>query len=334
MALTAKIPEELYEYDDADGLKEQYRKLASQHHPDKGGNVADFQLVKDLYELAVKKAESHSPWDTGSSVTWRGDDDRVFKLEYRWGKSFEIGRMMTGNQRVLYTIAPEFADLAKAAVDMAVSCRANAGPNDKLKEVNGWILPKVISSSKTTVMMEKDPDIIPLRAVLDAYGPFSAVHAAWVIGRLMHILCYLEWRGIVHGDISVDNLFVNLKNHSLHLYGGWWYARTKGTKFAALPPRSIRLSPPNIIKEKIAHKRLDFELVRHTAIEVLGAKSPTELRMRKDIPQGLTAFLSTPAAAPTATALYEEWEKARDAAFGPRKFAVFSYEPAKIFKEI
>ena len=68
MALTAKRPEDLFEYGDIDDIKAAYRRLASAHHPDKGGDAADFQLVKNLYEAALKKIESGEPWDDGASL--------------------------------------------------------------------------------------------------------------------------------------------------------------------------------------------------------------------------------------------------------------------------
>ena len=40
MALTAKRPEELFEYGDADDIKAAYRRLASEHHPDNAGLLA------------------------------------------------------------------------------------------------------------------------------------------------------------------------------------------------------------------------------------------------------------------------------------------------------
>lgn len=334
MPLLAKTPEELFDYGTPDEIKAQYRKLAGQHHPDKGGDAADFQLVKDLYDQALAKIESGAPWDTGKAVTWRVGD-RSFTLKYRRRLDAGIGKAYAGQTRVLFLLDESFADLGKDAYRLMLENRANAGPNDRLKEVNGWILPDPVSDPRgdAAIMLSKDEDIHPLRAVLEAYPKIDAASAAWMIGRLMHILCFLEWKGVVHGDLSVDSLFVNLKNHSLHLYGGWWFSRAKGTRFAALPARSIRLCPSDIIKEKVAHKRLDFELARHAACEIMGAASPTELRMRKDIPAPLVQFLVSPFAAPTATELYNQWEKTRDASFAKREFVHFDHDPRVIYQE-
>jgi hypothetical protein len=40
-----------------------------------------------------------------------------------------------------------------------------------------------------------------------------------------------------------------------------------------------------------------------------------------------------PFAAPTATELYNQWEKARDASFAKREFVIFNHDPKVIYQE-
>ena len=98
MALTAKRPEDLFEYGDIDDIKAAYRRLASAHHPDKGGDAADFQLVKNLYEAALKKIESGEPWDDGASVSWSISGSK-FNMKYNFARPFEIGTMYSSHER-------------------------------------------------------------------------------------------------------------------------------------------------------------------------------------------------------------------------------------------
>ena len=38
-----------------DEIKQAYRKLANQHHPDKGGDTATFQKIQEAYENIKKQ---------------------------------------------------------------------------------------------------------------------------------------------------------------------------------------------------------------------------------------------------------------------------------------
>jgi DnaJ-class molecular chaperone len=44
-----------------DDIKQAYRKLAREHHPDKGGNKEYFQKIQEAYEMLSKRQESQSP---------------------------------------------------------------------------------------------------------------------------------------------------------------------------------------------------------------------------------------------------------------------------------
>ena len=46
----------------ADEIKKAYRKLASQHHPDKGGDTAKFQQIEEAYRT-LSDPDSRSQYD-------------------------------------------------------------------------------------------------------------------------------------------------------------------------------------------------------------------------------------------------------------------------------
>ena len=45
-----------------DEIKQAYRKLANQHHPDKGGNTADFQKIQEAYDI-LGNEQSRAQYD-------------------------------------------------------------------------------------------------------------------------------------------------------------------------------------------------------------------------------------------------------------------------------
>jgi len=54
-------------------VKKLYRKLAHQHHPDKGGRLEDMQALNAEYQQALERLD-------GSEVT--GAEDKIFKYKY------------------------------------------------------------------------------------------------------------------------------------------------------------------------------------------------------------------------------------------------------------
>jgi len=62
---------------DAKEIKTAYRKLASKHHPDKGGNTAEFQKIQAAYDTLSdpnKRAQYDNPNPFGDGFSFRGGD--------------------------------------------------------------------------------------------------------------------------------------------------------------------------------------------------------------------------------------------------------------------
>lgn len=327
MLLTATKAEDLFTYGATEDLTKQYRKLSSMHHPDKGGTAEDFQLVKALYEEARYKVECGAPWDNGSDVMWSGESGKL-RLHYLLKRTGETGQEYSGGTRVLYTATMSNEDLLKTAVDNLKIVAEDLGPTAQVREINRKLFPRVVDSASSALLVSKGIGEVPLKAVYDTYGAFAQDHAVWIASRLMHLLCYLEHLDMVHGAILLENLYVNLEEHSLHLTGGWGFAQKEGKKFKALPAKAMRF----VTEPYAAEKRLDWALARQTVVEMLGHKVPTELRMRKDLNPAFLNFLVSPWSAASARDLYSQWEKVR-AQLGPRRFVKFVATSPLVFKE-
>ena len=60
----------------ADEIKKAYRRLASKHHPDKGGDTATFQNIQTAYDILSnpeKRAEYDNPQPQFNGMNFRGD---------------------------------------------------------------------------------------------------------------------------------------------------------------------------------------------------------------------------------------------------------------------
>ena len=81
-----------------DEIKKAFRKLASQHHPDKGGDTAKFQEIQSAYDTLsnpIKKAEYDNPFSDRGSFGHTADVNDLFRHF-----NFNFGNMGSGhNQR-------------------------------------------------------------------------------------------------------------------------------------------------------------------------------------------------------------------------------------------
>ena len=72
----------------ADEIKQAFRKLASKHHPDKGGDTAKFQEIQAAYEVlgdAAKRAAHDNPRNAGF-----GDGHPQFNNGFDFGEIFNM----------------------------------------------------------------------------------------------------------------------------------------------------------------------------------------------------------------------------------------------------
>jgi DnaJ-class molecular chaperone len=94
-----------------DEIKRAYRKLASQHHPDKGGNKTKFQEIQSAYDTLSnpqKRAMHDSPQNPFSSMNGQGFDfDSIFNV---FGTRFNQPRQ---HQRAMMTLWITLPDVAR-----------------------------------------------------------------------------------------------------------------------------------------------------------------------------------------------------------------------------
>jgi DnaJ-class molecular chaperone len=94
-----------------DEIKRAYRKLASQHHPDKGGDKTKFQEIQSAYDTLSdpqKRAMHDSPQNPFSSMNGQGFDfDSIFNV---FGTRFNQPRQ---HQRAMMTLWITLVDVAQ-----------------------------------------------------------------------------------------------------------------------------------------------------------------------------------------------------------------------------
>lgn len=95
-----------------DEIKRAYRRLASQHHPDKGGDKAKFQEIQSAYDVLSnpqKRTMHDSPQNPFSSMNGQGFDfDSIFNV---FGARFNQPRQQ--HQRAMMTLWITLPDVAR-----------------------------------------------------------------------------------------------------------------------------------------------------------------------------------------------------------------------------
>ncbi len=342
LAIPENEPEKLFKKG-ADDITSAYHKLAKLWFPDinKDPKAADvFRHVKALRDKANDKLTSGT-WQEAGKFTCRLKDGREFQVRSDARFSFDLGTMHIAPSTITYVVAREHEDLFKNAVKQikAIDFLDNhKKPDAKLKDVYEKSLPVIhktyegedafILTIKKRVEDVRLLDLLPHIPKDD----FSK-HAAWITSRLLEMARFLDHAGIAHNAISLDNVFVSPKDHAIGLFGGWWYASHFGAPLTAVPGEALDLLPDTNGKQPIlADGKIDRELVRAAAREMLGDRNGTRLTTLKTAPQPMIDFLRTPSSGDAQKDLSQWHQSILKKSFGARRFTKLNIDYSDIYR--
>jgi hypothetical protein len=328
-------PERLFT-GEASAAKGEYRRLLQDWHPDHSTDPRArdvLERIVSLYRTAQERFAA-GEWRVPGMVDLRRDDGGRIRIRSRKAHAFATGTLHVGDTVASWLMPGEDADLHAAAL------RTIAGlgyPDERTRESVSRYLPEVRGHGRTDkgllISVRKRPDEV-LLADLVAHlgGRLPAVHAAWVVNRLLNIACYLGVSRRMHGAIGPETVFVSPPKHSAALLGGWGYAAPFGAPLVALPPLTHATMPPRVLAARVADPRVDLEMVRATGRIVLGDASGASLLHDDALPRPLALWLNQPAGR-SATGDYEAWQRVLDESFGPRAFVELRASAAEIYPE-
>ena len=306
-----------------DTLKSEYQTLAKKWHPDIHGKEKDFDKVMArinvLHQQAGEVLKSGN-WATPNLIQLKCVDGKVRKIKYKISYDFELGKTYIGDSIVLYLIPKdhqEFFDNAKERINSFQYA------NDKMKTEASRYLPKILSIFETEdnqlgMVIEKTSDLILLKDVLDFYkGKIPDKHVAWILSTLYNLTCYLDYSGLSHNALSIDNYFISPKFHSGALLGGWWYSVPQESKLKGLPSYTYSIMPVKIKDKKIGSTITDLELIKSIGRELLGDRGGNKLL---DVaPTDMVNWLRI-STSNKALDNYSKWQEVLTQSFGKRKF--------------
>jgi hypothetical protein len=321
LAIPPDAPERLY--CDPEQIKSDWHALSARWHPDFGGSetedrTAVMQHINALYAEACRRIAGGT-YVLPDTLRLTATDGRQFNLRYLRQSPFELGTTYLGKTTLAYGVDVAATDLFTAAV-ATIGGLTFADP--KMATAMTGRLPAIKATVETAahqyLLLHRQPDNMALADLLArAGGRLDPRHVAWIISGLEHIVCYLDWAGLMHGGIGLDSVYIT-QRHRVALLGGWWYTHRFGQPLAALPEGTAKLLPRSASAPH-AHAALDLECIRQVGRDLLGDTAGTRLLHKPDVPKPLAHWLISPPAV-NAYVDFKAWETAREASFGPRNF--------------
>ncbi len=176
-----------------------------------------------------------------------------------------------------------------------------------------------------------------LTKVLGHGGAIDDEHVCWIIQRLLRVLGYLHYHGVVHCDIKPDNVLLQLKEHNVVLVD-FGLVADRPTRATAPKGGTEHYLPPEFLQGAAPRPESDLYSVGKVAVELCGGNIGTG-SMPGNVHPKLKAFFQPfirqdPKARPSdAMKLHDELIGLRHEIFGRTTTTeLFKFRSGKIIK--
>lgn len=335
--LNAKEPGDLFTGDEAI-MKSEYWSLAKEWHPDHHNNSTESNKVTVHLNLLYKRGLEmlkKGDWKRENFIKFIAKDGKMHEINYYAVHDFEFGKTFLCNTVVIYIIPLLYKHLFNNAVRVINGFQY---AHDEMRKEFSRYVPTDITTFETNdeelgIVVHKSSDLLLLRDVLNHYnGQMPDRHVAWIISRLLNIVCYIEYNGITHNGISLDTFFISPPLHGGALLGGWWYSVPTGSKMIGTSQDILALMSPESQRNKISSIYTDLECVRSIGRELLGDKNGTRLLTMKAAPDPFIQWLrGTSLGNPKGT--YKRWNEVLTESYGPRQFVALDITKEIIYNK-
>lgn len=131
-----------------------------------------------------------------------------------------------------------------------------------------------------------------LEQLVQKKGGLDCEHVAWITERVLNILKYLHFHGVVHGDVKPQNIIVQPEKHSVVLvdYGLSLVKPSKSTKNKGYTPYFC--APEQLLEDAVLLPESDFYSLGITMIHALGGDVGTK-QVPEHTPDPMCAFIKS-----------------------------------------
>lgn len=257
--------------------------------------------------------------------------DASFKMEYFRAFRFEIGECYIGKNAVAYVIFSKynkFSENAKKILSLI-------GYEDENMEM--YFSPTIPHFFKVfpdedgneVLILKKEKNVIPLTSFLEYCNEsIDGKHVAWIITRLLNFEAFLNYNGIVHNGLCIDNCFVDPASHSVLVYGGWWYSTLENTKMIGTNSSVFDVLPQSVKDSGISSFLTDINSIKQLGFKLSGWEI---LEEDSGLPEPMAVFFTDRREKELKT-LLAEWEDVKQKSYGKPKFIEITVDYSKIYK--
>ena len=325
LSINPSHPEQLFNKDTIDF---QLKLLQSKWHPDRNLHPRSGEVFKHIM-LLYNNANNYiinNTWSGPSVLDIITTDRKHYRLSYKKMHQFELGYVYISSTKICYVINPKFEILFNNAVKILES--KIQYPSTELECEFKQFMPNIQHIFLNTnighiLVLEKTSDIVMLQDLLD-YMPDNNLdpkHVAWIMSSLLNISCFLEYTNLVHLGLSTNTVFVNPKQHTCYIFGGWWYTTINDNKILAIPKTSSKVLPKTELTNKLAKLKYNRMLIKAIGLRCLGDNTLTGTSLLKDpnIPSHMLKWMRD-FPVKTASQEYSNWYSVLTKCYGKRTF--------------
>jgi len=286
--LTITEPEKLFT---KDGIKQEYRNFAKKYHTDNyaTGSSILFAKINELHRLGVEKIKNGT-WDSHELLLTSSVSGGKLKFKYDLEELTEYGKRFTSCKNIVFTSGLNgFSDMFK---DSVYQSQDYLTKHAKMQE-NFTNLVPVISASYNdftckhgvaTIIARPLPEFVSIQFILDTHKIVPHKQTAWMITRLLNLSILINKSGLVHNGITLNNVYVNIVEHTAALLDGWWYSTRQGRKAKSVPSCNAGLLSPMERKSKIPTTKFDIECIKQIGRKLETDDTPFQIKQWNRLP--------------------------------------------------
>ncbi len=128
-----------------------------------------------------------------------------------------------------------------------------------------------------------------LDKIIDKHESLELEHVCWITERILNILKYMHYNGVIHGDVKPQNIIIQPESHTVVLvdYGLSLIRPTRSSYSKGYTPY---FAPPEQISGNVLLPQSDFYGLAMTIIYALGGNIETK-EVPETIPDSFCSFI-------------------------------------------